>query len=70
MYNISTEIKILGLLIHRIRNNTYFYLTRDTIIIEVLSRLALWLRKPQVIDKSENNSDYISEGHISHLLPP
>lgn len=39
MYNISTEIKNIGLLIHRIRNNTYFYLSSDNIIGEVLSRL-------------------------------
>lgn len=35
------EIKIIGLLIHRIINNTYFYVSNDNVIGEVLNRLIL-----------------------------
>lgn len=59
MYNISTEIKIIGLWIHRIRNNTYFYISKDNVIGEMLNRPTLWVSKAWVIDKSGNNSDYI-----------
>lgn len=45
MYSISTEVKIIELLVHRIRKNNYFHITRDNIIREVLNKSALLVSK-------------------------